>query len=385
MRRLRISSAALAILSIFSQSAPLTQAFPFPIHFNAGLVSRDCTPCGFYGQECCSASQTCSTNANNQAVCLDAGSSEQPRAVEGQWETFTTTYVRTDLVTVTSVGSRLIAAPTTGSQIQCQLSLGESACGSICCTAAQACKSEYESQCVEAGSSPFDPTVGPSPTPPSRPTSSGGATITTMPTATVPFLPPVGTDGIQLPPPEASTGGGGLSGGAIAGIVIGVLAGIILLFLICLSACAKGAIAAILVLFGLGKKKKKNRGSGGSGATQSFSDGDGRPGRTWFGYRPPPPRRSDSHSYHSSEKSKKSGLFGLGKWTSAGLILGALAICLGLQSKKKKPAVPSSRGYSDSYYYYSDYSSSSSSSSAPPRSKASKPPPSKSRSRSTRR
>ncbi|KKZ61231.1 hypothetical protein EMCG_04149 [[Emmonsia] crescens] len=329
MRRLRISSAALAILSIFSQSAPLTQAFPFPIHFNADLVSRDCTPCGFYGQECCSASQTCSTNANNQAVCLDAGSSEQPRAVvEGQWETFTTTYVRTDLVTVTSVGSRLIAAPTAESQIQCQLSLGESACGSICCTAAQACKSEYESQCVEAGSSPFDPTVGPSPTPPARPTSSGGATITTMPTATVPFLPPVGTDGIQLPPPEASTGGGGLSGGAIAGIVIGVLIGVILLFLICLSACAKGAIAAIL----------------------SFSDGDGRPGRTWFGYRPPPPRRSDSHSYHSSEKSKKSGLFGLGKWTSAGLILGALAICLGLQSKKKKPAVPSSSGYSDSQF-----------------------------------
>ncbi|OJD13604.1 hypothetical protein AJ78_05948 [Emergomyces pasteurianus Ep9510] len=382
MRRLRLSSTALAILSILPQSFPLAQAFPFPVHFKSGLVGRDCTPCGFYGQECCTASQTCSTNANNQAVCLDSGSSKKPRAAaEGQWETFTTTFVQTDLVTVTSVGSRLIAAPTTGSGIQCQLNLGESACGTICCTAAQACKSE--GQCVEAGSSPFEPTAGPSPTPPSRPTSSGKATITAMPTATVPFLPPVGTDGVMLPPPEASTGGGGLSGGAIAGIVIGVLFGVILLFLICLSACAKGAITAILGLLGLGKKKK--RGSSGSGTTQSFSN-DGRPHRTWFGWpgtRPPPPRRSDSYSYYSSEKSKKSGLFGLGKWTSVGLILGALAICLGLRSKKK-PAPPSSGTYTDSYYY-SDYSSSSSSSSAPPRSKRSKPPPSKSRSRSTRR
>ncbi|OAX78274.1 hypothetical protein ACJ72_07420 [Emergomyces africanus] len=377
MRRLRLSSTALAILSILSQSLPLTRAFPFPIHFKTGLVGRDCTPCGFYGQECCTASQTCSTNANNQAVCLESGSLEKPRAVEGQWETFTTTFVQTDLVTVTSVGSRQVAAPTTGNHIQCQLNLGESACGTICCTAAQACKSEGQ----------FDPTAGPSPTPPSRPTNSGQTTITAMPTATVPFLPPVGTDGgVLLPPPESSTGGGGggLSGGAIAGIVIGVLIGIILLFLLCLSACAKGAIAAILALFGLGKKKRRGS-SDGSGTTQSFSH-DGRPHRTWFGWpgtRPPPPRRSDSYSYYSSEKSKKSGLFGLGKWMSAGLILGALAICLGLRSKKKH-APPSSGTYSGSYYY-TDYSSSSSSSSAPPRSKQSRPPPSKSRSRSTRR
>ncbi|EQL35728.1 hypothetical protein BDBG_03544 [Blastomyces gilchristii SLH14081] len=378
MRRLRISSAALAILSILSQSPSLTtHAFPFPLHFNTGLASRDCKPCGFYGQECCTTSQICTTNANNQAICIDFTSVGKPRATEGQWETFTTTFVRTDLVTVTSVGSRFIAAPTSSSQIQCQLELGESACGTICCTAAQACKSE--GQCVEAGSSPFDPTVGPSPTPPSRPTSSGDATITTMPTATVPFLPPVGTDGNPLPPPAASTGGGGLSGGAIAGIVIGVIFGVLLLFLICLSACAKGAIAAILALLGLGKKKRES----GSSTTHSFSDGDGRPGRTWFGYRPsrpPPARYSNSYSSYT-EKSKKSGLFGLGKWTSIGLVLGALAICLGLRSKKKQQS-PSS-GYSDSYYYY-DYSSSSSSSSPPPRSKRSKVPSSRSRSRSTR-
>ncbi|PGG97532.1 hypothetical protein GX51_07284 [Blastomyces parvus] len=375
MRRLRISSAALAILSILSQSPSLsTHAFPFPLHFSSGLVSRDCQPCGFYGQACCTASQTCTTNANNQAICIDSISVEKPRAAEGQWETFTTTFVRTDLATVTSVGSRLVSAPTSSSQLQCQLDLGESACGPICCTAAQACKSD--GQCVEAGSSPFDPTVGPSPTPPSRPTSSGGATITTMPTATVPFLPPVGTDGIPLPPPEASTGGGGLSGGAIAGIVIGVVFGVLLLFLICLSACAKGAIAAILGLLGLGKKSRESS----SSTTQSFSDG--RPGRTWFGYRPsrpPPARYSDSYSSYT-EKSN-SGLFGLGKWTSIGLVLGALAICLGLRKKKKQQA-PSS-GYSDSYYSY-DYSSSSSSSSPPPRSKRSKVPSSRSRSRSTR-
>ncbi|KLJ09045.1 hypothetical protein EMPG_15527, partial [Blastomyces silverae] len=111
MRRLRISSAALAILSILSQSPSLTtHAFPFPLHFNTGLVSRDCKPCGFYKQECCTASQTCTTNANNQAICIDSTSVEKPRAAEGQWETFTTIFVRTDLVTVTSVGSRFIAA-----------------------------------------------------------------------------------------------------------------------------------------------------------------------------------------------------------------------------------------------------------------------------------
>ncbi|PGH00561.1 hypothetical protein AJ79_08164 [Helicocarpus griseus UAMH5409] len=370
MRRLTISWAALAALATISQS-PLTQAIPFPIHFNTGLASRDCTPCGFYGQACCTASQTCSTNFNNQAVCLDSASSG-PRDTDGQWETYTTTFVQTDLVTVTSTGSRLIAAPTGGNRAQCELSLGESPCGSICCSAAQACKSE--GQCVEAGSSPFESTPGPSPTPPYRPTSSGDATITAGPTATVPFIPPVGTDGNALPPPEAQKGGGGLSGGAIAGIVIGVLAGIVLLFLICLSACAKGAISAILALFGLGKK----RGSSASGSTHSFTD-DGRPGRTWFGHRPTRPPRSDTYSYYSSEKSKKSGLFGLGKWTSVGLILGALAICLGLRSKKKKtPPPPSSVGYTDSYYYY-DYSSSSSSSSDP-RSKRSKRARSKSRS-----
>ncbi|KAG5295064.1 hypothetical protein I7I48_11806 [Histoplasma ohiense] len=380
MRRLGISPTALAILSILSQSPSLsTHAFPFPVHFNTGLATRDCTPCGFYGQECCTATQTCTTNDNNQAICVDSSFVEKPRAAEGQWETFTTTFVRTDLVTVTSVGSRLVSAPTSRSQIQCQLNLGESACGTICCTAAQACK--YEGQCIEAGSSPFEPSVGPSPTPPSRPTSSGGATITTAPTATVPFLPPVGTDGVLLPPPEASKGGGGLSGGAIAGIVIGVLIGIILLLVLCLSACAKGAIEGILALFGCGRR----RGSG-SGTTQSFSEGSGgRPGRTWFGHRPsrpPPARHSDSYSYYSSEKSKRSGLFGMGKWTSVGLVLGTLAICLGLRRKNQQ--APPSSGYSDSYYYYDYSSSSSSSSSAPARSKRSKPPTSRSRSRSTR-
>ncbi|EEH46858.2 uncharacterized protein PADG_02956 [Paracoccidioides brasiliensis Pb18] len=375
MQRLRISSGALAILTILSQ-APLTQSFPFPVHFNLNLASRDCTPCGFYSQECCTALQTCSTNANNQAVCVNSPPAKAQDS--GQWETFTTTYVRTDLVTVTSTGSRLITAPTSGNQVQCQLNLGESLCGTICCTAAQACNTDAL-RCVESGSSPFEPTVGPAPTPPTRPTSSGRATITAHPTAAVPFIPPVGSDGQPLPP-QASTGGR-LSGGAIAGIVIGVLVGVVLLFLICLSACAKGAITTILALLGLGKKRGS---SSGSGSTQSFSDVDNRPpGRTWFGYRPSrPPAGSASYSSYS-KKSKKSGLFGMGKWTSVGLILGALAICLGLRSKKKQNGPPSSASYSDSYYYY-DYSSSSSSSSAP-RTKRSQYSKTKSKSRSRSR
>ncbi|KAK2737056.1 hypothetical protein FQN55_001326 [Onygenales sp. PD_40] len=353
MRQLKSASTALAVLSILLLQSPLTHASPFPPIINVDLAARqncDGQLCGFYKQLCCSAGQTCSTSASGQAVCADSVNLPQARqgSGEGQWEPFTTVFVQTDLVTVTSTGSRWVASPTSNSNAQCKISLGESACGTICCTAAQACKN---GQCVQSGASPFESSTGPSPTAPLRPTSSGGPTVTTTPSATVPFLFPVGTDGSALTPIPATGGGGGLSGGAIAGIVIGTLAGVVLLFILCLSACAKSVIAGILGLLGLGKKKKKR----GSNSTHSFSDGAPPPGRTWFGGRPPRPPQSDSYY---SEKTEKSGLFGMGKWASIGLIFGALAICLGLRNKKKSQA--SSYAYSDSYYTY-DYSSTESS------------------------
>ncbi|EEQ28634.1 hypothetical protein McanCB56680_001496 [Microsporum canis] len=322
--------ASVPVLALFLQ-LQLVAASPFstPQPTNS-LTARDCTPCGYYGQACCSASETCSTNSNNQAVCIPAGSGG------GQWEYFTTTYVRTDFVTVTSTGSRPISQPT--GQPQCKVEIGETECGSTCCTAAQSCNENLV--CVQAGGSPF-PTTNPAPTPPTRPTSTQGVTVTTIPaTTTIPFIPAVGTDGSSVI--GITKGSGGLSGGAIAGIVIGSIAGALILMLICICCCVGSCVDRVRAMFGIGGRKP-SRHSAYTGSS-SYSSHHG-----WFG--------GGSRVSSEKNKKKKTGFLGL---ASLGVVIGAIALCLGLRRRKDDK---STTYYTGSSYTYSSSSSSSSSSS----------------------
>lgn len=369
-------SISLAILSLLPSQLPLTQAFPFPIHFtNNHLFARGCSnPCGYYGQICCSASETCNTESNGQATCRsggsgggnggDGGSSSSSSSGggnsggNGQWQTFTTTFVQTDLKTITSTGSSMAAAPTSGGDNgQCQASLGETSCGSVCCSAAEACSN---GKCVEAGASPSPG----EPTPPLQPTSSGE--VTSTPTSTVPFIAPVGASGTSGAQPggegdngsnggNGGGGGGHLSGGAIAGIVIGTIAGVILLVLLCLFRCFKGIWASLLACLGIGAAAGHGKHSSKYGSHSSTDS------NRWYGSEPsaaPPP-----------EKKKKEGLFGLGKWADFAFLVGLIALCLGLRKRKNRGEKTNSSSYSTTYSSY-PYTSTSSSKSLRARSKS---------------
>lgn len=199
-------------------------------------------------------------------------------------------------------------------------------------------------QCAAAGggSSAYHSsflTVTQTPSAPVRPTSNTVLTVTSTgsATATVPFSPPVGTDGSTLIGAEATTQGSSLSAGAIAGIVIGVIAGIIILFWICVCCCCKGAIDGILGLFG-GRKRRtettyieERRSRRGSKVA----------GRTWFGSRPARVDRTE-------KKKKKTG--GLGGLAAVGAGLVGLRVLLGL--KRKRDQRKDNR--SDSSYSYYD-------------------------------
>lgn len=313
-----------------------------------GIEKRCANSCGYYGQLCCASSQTCSTNSAGQAVCLDGGNGGGDSNGGGGWQYYTTTYVTTevDVATITSIWSSQIVAPThTGS---CEESLGETPCGSDCCDATSVC---VNNQCVIGSSSAAafptaTATGGENPaTPPVRGTSNGMATVTetAAPTTTQGFLAPVGTDGSSMIGVKAPSEGG-LSGGAIAGIVIGVIAGVFLLFLICACMCCRGVIDGLLALFGLGGRRRRE--------TTTYVDRyshhshGGRPeGRTWFGTRPP---RPEGHEHRSKWSI----------WATIGIILGALALCLGLKRRRDHDDEKSDTTYPSSYYYYSDYYSS---------------------------
>ncbi|KAK2873804.1 hypothetical protein FQN49_002050 [Arthroderma sp. PD_2] len=323
--------ASLPVLVLLLQ-LQLVAASPFstpqPTH---SLAARECSPCGYYGQACCLSNEECTTDSNNQATCRPVKSGGG-----GQWEYFTTTYVQTDFVTVTSTGSRPISQPT-GSQPQCKISIGETECGNTCCTAAQACNENLV--CVQSGGSPF-PTK-PAPTPPTRPTSTEGVTVTASPTTTLPFMPAVGTDGSSVI--GITKGSGGLSGGAIAGIVIGSIAGALILLFICICCCVGSCIDRVRGIFGLGGRRKRTRHSSYTGSS-SYSSHHG-----WFG-------GGGGSRPDSEKKKKKTGFLGL---ASLGVIIGAIALCLGLGRRKDDK----STSYTGSSYYTYTTSSSSSSSS----------------------
>lgn len=337
--RLSSGSPLLSALVLLFYLIPIAIASPFAFEGNP-LEKRCSNPCGWNDQICCSASQACSTNSANEAVCIDSSS--------GTWQYYTTTIIVTELdkSTITSVWSSHIqtaaAATATGT---CRLDLGESTCGSTCCGAAQECQ---DGVCVAESSSAA--VTGAEATPGVRGTSSGASTVTqtSAPTTTEAFIAPIGTDGAALIGVKAS-GGGGLSGGAIAGIVIGVIAGVMCLLLLCACLCFKGALEGLLAALGIRKRRR-----------QETTVIEERYSHHSHGSRPPPPRRTwfgskPAAAGTDSEVSEKKSKF---SWAKIAIILGALALCLGLKRRRDQEHDDddkTSYTYPSSYYYYSDY------------------------------
>ncbi|KAJ5280964.1 hypothetical protein N7478_006336 [Penicillium angulare] len=304
------------------------------------LEKRCANPCGADSQLCCGSSEACYTNSLNQAACSETGSG-------GEWQYYTTTYTETDTSTITSVWSSRItsAAVATSTSGTCQAEFGETTCGTSCCSADEEC---VQGECVAESSSAA---VTGEATPAARGTSSGWvtATATASATTTEGFIAPVSTDGSDLIGAKATdSGGGGLSGGAIAGIVIGVIAGVVLLLVLCAWLCLKGLFDGLLACLGIGGRKRRKQETIIDERYSHHSHGS-RPrpqgGRTWFGTKPA--------ASEVSEK-KKSGWSG---WGTAAIILGALALCLGLRRHKDRDN-EDDRTTSYTYpstYYYSDY------------------------------
>ncbi|CAI7624256.1 unnamed protein product [Penicillium glandicola] len=339
----------LALLLNYSLHAAAT-----PLAFEANLLEehrleKRCeNPCGYDDWLCCSTGQTCSTNSANEAVCVDGSTSA------GDYEYYTTIYVttNTDVTTITSVWSSQIAATTSTSTGTCRVDLGETTCGTTCCDAAQECE---DGQCVAESSSVVVTATGTGAeaTPGVRVTSNGASTVTetSAPTTTEGFTAPVGTDGADLIGVKA-TSSGGLSDGAIAGIVIGSVIGAFLLLSICACIFFKGLWEGLLAVLGIGKKRRRQETTIIEERHSHHSHGSRPPPpppagrRTWFGARPA--------AGGSEVSEKKESKWGLGTIV---IILGALALCLGLKRKREREHDDdkTESSYPSSYYYYSDY------------------------------
>ncbi|KAJ5504257.1 hypothetical protein N7463_007131 [Penicillium fimorum] len=337
--------------SVHTAATPL--ALPANVTEEHILEKRCANPCGYNDWLCCETGQTCSTNSAKEAVCSDGSDSG------GDWEYYTTTYVltNTDVSTITSVWSSQIAAATgTGS---CRFDLGETKCGSTCCDATQECALNAAGdagQCV-AESSSFVATAtgteaGSEATPGVRVTSNGASTVTatSVPTTTEGFTAPVGTDGADLIGVKA-TSSSGLSGGAIAGIVIGSIVGAFLLLLLCACVCFKGILEGLLAALGIGKKRRRQDTTYIEEHHSHHSHGSRPPPpppgrRTWFGTKPA--------TGGSEVSEKKESKWGFG---TIAIIIGALALCLGLKRKRDREHDDdkTESSYPSSYYYYSDY------------------------------
>ncbi|KAK5021931.1 hypothetical protein LTS07_010513 [Exophiala sideris] len=342
---------------------------------------RCANPCGYYGQLCCASNEVCYTDSNNQAQCGASSTTAvgaTAGATAGGWQYYTTTYVQTDLKTVTETFSSYVATSTLGATntLSCSYSLGETSCGNTCCLSGQYCESSGSCVSVGGGSSANSyysslytvttvitntATATNTASAPLRPTSNSLITITSTGTVTASptgtatttqgFVTPVSSSG-SIVYGQSTNSGGGLSGGAIAGIVIGVIIGIIILLLLCACWCAKGLIDGLLSIFGLGPRKRRTREE--EVIYERHSHRDRRGGRTWFGQQRP------SRTEVVEEK-RTSGIGGIptAGWLAAGV--GSLALWLGLKRRNRRDD-KSDVSYDSAYYTDYMYSSAESSS-----------------------
>ncbi|KAF2182460.1 hypothetical protein K469DRAFT_712041 [Zopfia rhizophila CBS 207.26] len=311
---------------------PSASAKPHPVHIEelqelhnaTQLEARNCgsgTPCGYYGQLCCAAGESCFTDSNNQAQC--GGVTGQ---ATGGWVYYTSTWVETNYVTRTAVYSSFVGA-TVQATPTATCSGARSPCGGKCCDSGYYCLTSGTCALIGGGSS-------------------GGIIATGTPTTTVPFETPIAT-GVNGTLVEQN-GGGGLSGGAIAGIVIGVIIGLLLLLLLCLFCCARALFDTVMGIFGLGRRRKHTH---EETYIEEHHHSSGGSGRRWYGQGPSRPSGP-----------KKSG--GFGNALGIGALLGGLAIALGLKRRHDRKYDDKSTTISGSTGYYSDYTSSSSASSS---------------------
>jgi hypothetical protein len=343
----------LSLLAIVLSSTHTAHAKPFPRElepeFTNKLEARQCAnPCGWAGQLCCTPNQYCYTDASDQAQC-----GERTAAEGGSWQVYTTTYVETGVITVTTTYTVYNPAATTAlasGGITCSSNLNETPCGSICCASGQFCQRLNQCAANEGGSSvnAQQPTPSPTGSPFIRPTSGTVITITQTgsATTTVAFQTAITTEGSAALGTAVTQTNNGLSPGAIAGIVLGVLAALFILLLILLCCCAKGILDGCLSLIGLGKRKTVVEETEVYSHHSHHSSRPPPAPRRWFGMGPPRPERPDK---------KSSGLGGL---LGVAGFLGALAIILGLKRRKDRKDEKSdydSRS-SASYSYYTSES-----------------------------
>lgn len=349
----------LAVTFIQSTSAGLIPDLLDSLENLQNYVKRCENPCGYYGQLCCPQGDTCYTDAKGQAQCAAGGALTQVQATAtatGTYQYYTTTFVMTDLTTVTSTWSSLIPVATVVAPAgTCNYGVGQYPCGNVCCNSGQYCQQAGICVAVPGSSGYYSSlatvTVTNTAGAPLRPTSNSVTTLTTTGTAvsTAPFQTPVGTNGAVLTGAQETSGGGGLSGGAIAGIVIGVIAGIILLFLICACCCFKGLIDGLLGIFGLGGRRRRR-----TEEVEVYEERHHHGGRTWYGANRP----TGGGTVVEEKRKKKDS--GLGNFAKAGIFLGGLGALLGLKRRSERRDDKSNSGYS---YYDSEYYTSSSKSS----------------------
>ncbi|KAK4162062.1 hypothetical protein QBC43DRAFT_216124 [Cladorrhinum sp. PSN259] len=313
---------------LLSSAIPQAAAGPFPKDgTNAAafgyLLQRDCAvPCGYNNQYCCGSGSQCTTAAGIAGCAA--------------WNFFTTTWTETRTYTKTWSSAIPAATGTNGADCVPAPGTGHIACGPICCAETQYCA--YSGQCMANGGG-----VGVITT-----VHTGVQTVTTQFSApyrvTSGTATSTGVIATQTGEPEEGTGGGGLSGGAIAGIVIGTILGVALLLLLCACCLVRGLWHGVLAIFGIGKKKDKRRSEtiieeerytrrGSSHAHGAHS--------SWYGGRP-----STVSSRKEKKKSSGAGMLGLGA------AMGTMALLLGLKrdKNKKKGAVKSRSDISSSYY-----------------------------------
>lgn len=319
------------------------------------------TLCGYNSQLCCPVGEACYTDSSNQAQCSSTAvaATTTAYAANGYWTQYTTTYVETDLVTVTSVMSSYIPEQTTAlvattTSASCNYAYGDTPCGNICCASDQYCyTSGYCTANVGGGSSGYYSTIVSTSgySAPLLPTSSTlvVATATISPTTTIPFVTPLsatytsGATATGTLVPVSTAHSSSLSGGAIAGIVIGVLLGLALLFLICFYCCLKGLFDGVLALLGLGKRRRTTETEYIEERRHHSSYGGGG-GRTWYGSRPSRVER------RSEKKSGGSNLLGIGA------ALAGLWALLGLSRRRDRKRQEKSEYTGSSYgsYYTSE-------------------------------